>query len=78
MKTFTISIDLIMEYDARDKFDDYANSILQALEQGTTSLESAGYYHTRIELVDAGEEFLQEKHVVRGVFELSLMGSVNR
>lgn len=78
MKAFNANIILLIDFTARDKFDEYANAIIFQLESAEATFESSGYFNLEIDLVDAGEDIVQDRKIVRGTFELRLSGSVSR
>ena len=79
MKNFTIPIDLVVEYTARDKFKDYANAIISTIEGGETTMEASGYYNTKIEVSDVQDDaIIDSKEVILGTFDLEVTGAILR
>lgn len=78
LKGFSVTIMLMMDFSARDKFDDYANAIVAELESEEATFENSGYFNAEIDLLDVGEDIIQERRVVIGTFEFRVGGSVSR
>jgi hypothetical protein len=78
LKKFSISIKLVIDYLARDKYKDYASAIISTLEGNTATLEKQGYYDLIIEHLGADIDLVDNKKVIAGEFELSLVGNVTR
>jgi len=77
-KEFVVSIHLIVDYVARDKFTEFSNALINALETDIATYEKFGYYDLRIKLTSVTPEPLSQKTVVRGIFELSFEGTVKK
>ena len=78
VKEFTGEVILKIDWDARSKFRLYANAMIAALEAGDATLQASGYKQARLNLVDNGSEIEDEKQIVRGDFELVVVGGVDR
>lgn len=81
IKDFSAVIILRVDYEARSNFKNSANAIIRQLElpASTTTLEAAGFYHTKIDLVDVDDQLvINQKTLVQGTFILTNMGNVER
>lgn len=79
IKTVTVDLFLRVEYLAREKFLDYSNAIIAALEGYESTFNGSGYYDVKCELLNVDPSVVfDEKDVVEGVFELSFTGQVSR
>lgn len=77
-KDLSISIMLVIDYDARSKFLGYANAIIRQIESAETTFEASGYYGIKIDLIDTSIEVIDQKQVIVGEFEITSVGSVRR
>jgi len=77
-KEFDAEITIIMDFNARGKFDTYVNAIIAELESSEATFESSGYYNLKVEMNDSGESVIQSKSVVTGILGLSFTGGVSR
>jgi len=79
LKDFNIDIILRMEYEARDNYLTYANAIISTIESGESTLQSAGYYNVKIELIGTDDhQIIEQKQVIEGLFQLSVNGYLGR
>ena len=77
-KDFTVTIMLVMDYEARDKFKDYANKLMKEIEAKEKDFKYDGFFDLEIDLVGAPVELLERKKVVSGEFRLTFNGAVDR
>ena len=78
LKSFSASILLLVYFSAREKFDSYANAIIAQMEGAESSFESSGYFNLECDLLDVGEDLIQDRKVVSGTFEVRCTGGVSR
>lgn len=77
-KELSIPLMLVVDYDARSKFTEYANAIIKQIESSESTFEASGYYGIRIDLVDTSIEIVDQKQIIVGEFEITSIGSVRR
>lgn len=78
LKDFDVTIYIAVEYLAKDNFLSYLNALVYAIEADTT-LASAGYFNTRIEVEDVdAQAVISEKECVVATLSLKLRGPVAR
>lgn len=78
LKTFEISMRLVVEYQARDNFINYANAILAVIEGTESSFNGIGLFNIKCEFQDASTEILKEQQVIAGNFSITGDGTVGR
>lgn len=78
VKKFTTNFVLVMDYQARDKFRKYSDSIIQQIESSQSSFEAQGYYDLDINFIDRTIEYVNNKQVITGNFELIYNAHVDR
>jgi len=79
LKNLTGNIFLRVEYLARDKFRNFANAIIFAIEAYEDTFKASGYYTPLINLIDTDPNaVIDQKELVEGTFELSHQGAVAR
>jgi hypothetical protein len=79
LKPFSAVIELVMDYEARANVVTYANAIINAIETGTTTFESAGIYGVECTLNGIDDQEIRDmKPVVRVTFDMTWTGQVAR
>ncbi len=78
LKDFTVDLLILIDFGARDQFDTYANAIIAQIESAEATFETSGYYNTAVDLIDIGEDEIQERRIVAGSFEIRFSGTVQR
>ena len=73
-----VEIELVMDYEARSNFSNYASAILDAIRSSRGTLEVAGYSDATIDFNGASSEILDKKSIVAGTFTLTMEGYVCR
>ena len=77
-KQFDITITLIVEYEARDKYVSYSTAIIDTLEKSEQNFEDIGYFNLNINSDKPEPEFLKEKEVITGTHNLMFEGTIQR
>ena len=76
-KTFIVSIEMYVEYTARDKVKTYLSQSLSTLRAGNSYFSSNGYALGAVNIIDNPEVYvIEEKQVIRSVISLTLHGEV--
>ena len=74
-KKFSATLVLRVEYQARDNFLNYANAIVDAIEDYESTFQSSGYYDVKCVHQDTDSNtVIDQKELVEGVFEISWRG----
>lgn len=83
-KMFTVPLILRMDYmvianiASGDKFKDYCNAIIDAIESYDSTFQDNGYYDVEIELQNVDPSVvINQKELVEGIFEIRFHGKVN-
>ena len=77
-KDFESEVLLIVEFDARGKFREYANAMIAQVEADQADFRTAGYDDVILELLDSDVELENQKKVIVGRFVWSANGMVER
>ena len=76
-KTFTVSIDMYNEWEARSNVKSYAAAVINAIENANATLQASGYYLETVNIeVPPEVDILDQKQVVVTNFAVTLRGVV--
>lgn len=78
LKNYTVEFVLVMDYQARDKFREYAEAIIRQIELSQSTFEAQGVYDMNVDLSSSSVELVNSKQVVTGTFTLTYSGVVER
>ena len=79
IKEFTVILELVMDYTAKDNVVDYCNRIIDIIETNYTDLNASGYYNMEIVLDDINDQEVKDsKELIRSTFSLTLTGAISR
>lgn len=75
-KDAEITIEMVMDYKARDNVRKYSNKIINLLESNEDNFTALGYNITSVEFEGATDDYIKERHSIRTTFSLTLRGAV--
>jgi len=78
-KQFGAMLFLRIEFLARDKFKDFVNAIIKAIESYESTFQSSGYLNVTIDFIDQDDnQVIHQKELVEGTFEITFRSLVER
>ncbi len=73
---YTIPIEMVLEFKAKDKSLDYMNRLQNAIQSNESSLNDKGFNIINLSFTGSSDDYIKERHSIRLSFSLELRGAV--
>lgn len=77
-KEFELSVEMHLEFTARDKYSKYRDEIVSVIETAIDIFEASGFHNTHVDVIAPDKIFESDKPVILGLFNVSYEGDVYR
>jgi hypothetical protein len=78
LKAMTVTITLVIEYEAREKVLTYANAIISSLESARSTFDDSGYYISQVDFKGSVTERNSNKTLIVSSFDVMFTFTVAR